>query len=58
MAKKKDYKAMTIRLDPNLAEQIEKRAEIHKRSRTQEIEYLLGRALDQSAESDRGLIHG
>lgn len=55
---KKNHKAMTIRLHPELAEQIETRAVINKRSRTQEIEYLLGRALDSVVENDFRTIRG
>lgn len=52
MAKKKNYKAMTLRLHPDVAQQIEMRAKVNHRSRNEEIEYLLERALDAVVSSD------
>lgn len=52
MAKMKDYRAFTIRIPPDMADQIEARAEINGRSRNSECIKLLERGIDLGVESD------
>lgn len=54
MSKKKNYKPMTLRLHPDVAHQVETRASINHRSRNEELEYLIAKALDGVTDSDFG----
>lgn len=54
MAKKKNYRPMTLRLHPDVAQQVELRASVNHRSRNEELEYLISKALDTLTESDFG----
>lgn len=49
-------KAFTIRLPEDLADQIDHRAKLQRRSRNSEIAYLLQQAIDASVGADLNLF--
>lgn len=53
---KHDLQAFTIRIPPELAEMIDARAAMNRRTRNAEIRVLLEKAIDESVEKDLKLL--
>lgn len=55
---KSDLQAFTIRIPHDLAEMIDNRAKLNRRTRNAEIRVLLENAIDQQVERDLQLMRG
>lgn len=58
MAKGNNRASFTLRTSPEMKEQLERRAQINRRSLNEEVNYLLEKQLDAIVEADLALTRG